>query len=108
MKEQEYGAGYQYDPDLPDSFSGQQYFPESMDREVYYDPPDRGFEREIRKRLDYWTLLIGPKFSTKDRKGVNLRRRYSINQIEYCLNFVFRRSFPIHRPIEQISRLARP
>jgi putative ATPase len=57
MKEQEYGAGYQYDHDEPDAFSGQNYFPEAMKRERYYDPPERGFEREIRKRLDYWAKL---------------------------------------------------
>jgi putative ATPase len=57
MKEQEYGAGYQYDHDEPDAFSGQNYFPEQMKRELYYDPPERGFEREIRKRLDYWAKL---------------------------------------------------
>ncbi len=57
MKEQEYGAGYKYDPDQPDSFSGQNYFPPDMGREQYYDPPDRGFEREIRKRLDWWAEL---------------------------------------------------
>jgi putative ATPase len=57
MKEQEYGAGYQYDHDEPDAFSGQNYFPEQMTRERYYDPPERGFEREIRKRLDYWAKL---------------------------------------------------
>jgi putative ATPase len=57
MKEQEYGAGYQYDHDEPDAFSGQNYFPEQMTRERYYDPPERGFEREIRKRLDYWIRL---------------------------------------------------
>jgi putative ATPase len=54
MKEQEYGAGYQYDHDEPEAFSGQNYFPDEMKRERYYDPPERGFEREIRKRLDYW------------------------------------------------------
>jgi putative ATPase len=57
MKEQEYGSGYEYDHDAPDVFSGQHYFPEGMERETYYDPPDRGFEREIRKRLDYWARL---------------------------------------------------
>jgi putative ATPase len=57
MKAQEYGAGYRYDHDQPDAFSGQHYFPEGMGRETYYDPPDRGFERELRKRLDYWTKL---------------------------------------------------
>jgi putative ATPase len=57
MKEQEYGAGYRYDHGEPDAFSGQNYFPESMSREHYYDPPERGFEREIRRRLEYWTRL---------------------------------------------------
>ncbi len=57
MKQQDYGSGYRYDPDQPDGFSGQNYFPDDMPRETYYDPPDRGFEREIRKRLDYWNRL---------------------------------------------------
>ncbi|MGI6853248.1 replication-associated recombination protein A [Mesorhizobium sp. 1B3] len=57
MKEESYGAGYRYDHDEPDAFSGQDYFPEKMGRHTFYDPPDRGFEREIRKRLDYWAKL---------------------------------------------------
>jgi putative ATPase len=57
MKEESYGAGYRYDHDEPDAFSGQDYFPEKMGRQQFYDPPDRGFEREIRKRLDYWSKL---------------------------------------------------
>ena len=57
MKEEDYGEGYQYDHDQPDAFSGQDYFPEKMGRRTFYDPPDRGFEREIRKRLDYWAKL---------------------------------------------------
>ncbi|MBY8915350.1 replication-associated recombination protein A [Nitratireductor sp. L1-7-SE] len=57
MKETGYGAGYAYDHDQPDAFSGQNYFPEEMGRRRYYDPPERGFEREIRKRLDYWARL---------------------------------------------------
>ncbi|MET0482854.1 MAG: replication-associated recombination protein A [Aestuariivirgaceae bacterium] len=59
MKQQEYGTGYRYDHDEPDAFSGQDYFPAEMGRETYYDPPERGFEREIRKRLDYWAKLRG-------------------------------------------------
>ena len=59
----------------------------------------------IQKRLEYWTLLIGPKFSTQDRPEVNLQRRYSINQVEYCRNFVFRRSFPIHKIFERSCEL---
>lgn len=57
MKEESYGAGYRYDHDEPDAFSGQNYFPEKMGRHTFYDPPDRGFEREVRKRLDYWAKL---------------------------------------------------
>jgi putative ATPase len=57
MAEQGYGAGYAYDHATPEGFSGQDYFPDEMDREQYYDPPERGFEREIRKRLAYWQKL---------------------------------------------------
>ncbi len=57
MDEQGYGAGYEYDPDMPEGFSGQDYFPEAIGRTQYYDPPERGFEREIRKRLAYWEGL---------------------------------------------------
>jgi hypothetical protein len=54
----------------------------------------------IEKRLNYWSWLLGPKFSEQDRKAVNLKRDYSINQIEYCRNFIFKRNFPIHRIFE--------
>jgi putative ATPase len=57
MKQQEYGAGYKYDHDQPDAFSGQNYFPDGMGREHYYAPVERGFEREVRKRLEYWAKL---------------------------------------------------
>ena len=57
MKEQGYAKGYLYDHDQPDGFSGQDYFPEEMERETYYKPVERGFEREVRKRLDYWERL---------------------------------------------------
>lgn len=57
MKDEGYGADYQYDHDAPDGFSGQDYFPETIGRQTYYQPPDRGFERELRKRLDYWARL---------------------------------------------------
>jgi len=52
-----YGVGYQYDHDQPDAFSGQDYFPEAMGRQKYYDPPERGFERDLKKRLEYWSNL---------------------------------------------------
>ncbi len=55
----------------------------------------------IRKRLDYWTLVLGPKFSNKDRAAIPLQRDYSLNQVEYCRNFIFRRNFPIHKIFER-------
>ena len=64
MKQEGYGDGYQYDHDAPDGFSGQDYFPEAMGRQTYYDPPERGFERELRKRIEYWSRL------RKERNGV--------------------------------------
>ena len=57
MQSEGYGSGYDYDHDAPDAFSGQDYFPEQLGRQQFYDPPERGFEREIRKRLDYWAKL---------------------------------------------------
>jgi len=57
MKGEGYGDGYRYDHDEPDAFSGQDYFPEKMGRKVFYDPPERGFERDIKKRLEWWTKL---------------------------------------------------
>lgn len=57
MKSEGYGDGYAYDHDAPDAFSGQDYFPEEMGRQTFYEPPDRGFERELRKRLTWWSGL---------------------------------------------------
>jgi len=57
MKEQGFGAGYTYDHDAEDGFSGQNYFPETMKRGVYYLPVDRGFERELKKRVDFFAGL---------------------------------------------------
>jgi len=57
MKDLGYGSGYAYDHDAPEAFSGQNYFPDGMPRERFYSPRDRGFEREIRKRLAYWDKL---------------------------------------------------
>ncbi len=57
MREQEYGAGYRYDHDAPEAFSGQSYFPDAMGRQRFYEPVERGFEREIKKRLEYWEKL---------------------------------------------------
>lgn len=57
MKEEGYGHGYRYDHDEPDAFSGQEYFPEQLGRQIYYKPQERGFEREITKRLEWWKKL---------------------------------------------------
>jgi putative ATPase len=57
MASEGYGAEYDYDHDAPDAFSGQNYFPDALGRKMFYDPPERGFEREIRKRLEYWAKL---------------------------------------------------
>ncbi|MEM8731023.1 MAG: replication-associated recombination protein A [Pseudomonadota bacterium] len=57
MRQQGYGAGYDYDHDAEDGFSGQNYFPDGMDRPGYYQPVERGFERELKKRLDYFEKL---------------------------------------------------
>ena len=57
MKSQEYGSGYRYDHDEPDAFSGQNYFPDAMVRQKFYHPVERGFERDLAKRLEYWERL---------------------------------------------------
>ncbi len=57
MKELGYGKDYAYDHDTKEGFSGQNYFPDAMQRQTYYNPADRGFEREISKRLEYWERL---------------------------------------------------
>jgi len=57
MKDLGYGDGYQYDHNTDDGFSGQDYFPADIDRIEFYVPTDRGFEREVKKRLDYWNKL---------------------------------------------------
>jgi hypothetical protein len=66
---------------------------------------DRLSAEIIRERLDYWTLVLGPKFSTKERTQMNLRRFYAIAQVEYCRNFIFKRHFPIHRIFERSCEL---
>jgi len=57
MKDIGYGKGYKYDPDTKHGFSGQDYFPEEIQRQRFYKPVERGFEREIKKRIDYWDKL---------------------------------------------------
>jgi hypothetical protein len=62
---------------------------------------DRLSAQAIRKQLDHWTWVVGPKFSQKDREAINLSRHYSLQQVEYCRNFIFRRNFPIHKLFER-------
>jgi putative ATPase len=57
MKDLGYGAGYAYDHDVEDGFSGQNYFPDGLERQRFYAPVERGFEREVSKRLAYWDKL---------------------------------------------------
>ena len=57
MKDLGYGSGYAYDHDTEDGFSGQNYFPDGMKRQRFYGPVERGFERDIAKRLAYWDKL---------------------------------------------------
>ena len=57
MKREGYGAAYEYDHDAPDAFSGQNYWPDALGRRTLYEPVERGFERDISKRLDYWARL---------------------------------------------------
>ncbi|MEM7270074.1 MAG: replication-associated recombination protein A [Pseudomonadota bacterium] len=64
MKDEGYGAGYAYDHDAEDGFSGQNYFPDGMKRGVYYMPKERGFERELAKRLDWFVKKRAEKTST--------------------------------------------
>jgi hypothetical protein len=66
---------------------------------------DRLSPEIIRSRLDYWTFFLGPKFSRKDRAAISLHRAYSLNQVEYALNMVFRRNFPIHKIFERSAEL---
>jgi hypothetical protein len=62
---------------------------------------DRLSPQIIRQQLDYWTFLLGPKFSKRERSQINLSRFYSMAQIEYCRNFIFKRHFPIHKMFER-------
>lgn len=66
MKEIGYGAGYAYDHDTAEGFSGQDYFPEDMGRRSFYRPVERGFEREISKRLEYWNRMREGRKSGQD------------------------------------------
>ena len=65
MKNLGYGKGYEYDHEAEEAFSGQNYFPDAMPREQFYEPKETGFEREIAKRLEYWAKLRAKKSGAK-------------------------------------------
>jgi putative ATPase len=69
MKELGYSAGYNYDHDAEDGFSGQNYFPDGMRRQRFYQPVERGFERELVKRQDYWDKLRAKRRGATTRSG---------------------------------------
>ena len=71
------------------------------DQKALQAAADRLSPQIIRQQLDHWTWVVGPEFSQKDRAAINLSRHYSLQQIEYCRNLVFRRNFPIHKLFER-------
>jgi hypothetical protein len=71
------------------------------DPEALQAAADRFIAGTIRKRLEYWTLVLGPKFSQREKAAMNLDRFYAVNQVEYCRNFIFKRHFPIHKIFER-------
>ena len=71
------------------------------DPEALQEAADRFTSEVIRKRIEYWTLILGPKFSKREQAAMNLRRFYAVSQVEYCRNFIFKRNFPIHRIFER-------
>ena len=66
---------------------------------------DRFTPKLLQERFDYWTLLLGPKFSKRERQTMKLHRFYAFCQVEYCLNFIFRKTFPIHKLFERSCEL---
>ena len=70
MRDLGYSAGYVYDPNTEEGFSGLNYFPDDLPRQQFYQPIERGFEREIKKRLDYWAKLRERKMATWNRRGI--------------------------------------
>jgi hypothetical protein len=73
----------------------------TADPAVLQAAADRLSPTIIRPRLEHWTWTVGPKFSTKDRAAINLSRHYSLQQVEYCRNLIFRRHLPIHKLFER-------
>ena len=76
-----------------------------QDISALQDAADRLSPKIIRERIEYWTLIVGPKFSKREQQAMNLRRFYAISQIEYCHNFIFRRNFPIRKLFERSCEL---
>lgn len=76
------------------------------DPSMLQEAADRLSEEIIRERIEYWSLIVGPKFSKRERQKMNLRRFYAISQIEYCQNFIFRRNFPIRKLFERSCELS--
>jgi hypothetical protein len=62
---------------------------------------DRLSPEIIRKRLEYWTLVLGPKFSRRECEEMNVSRSYALAQVEYCRNFIFKQNFPIRKIFER-------
>src|SRR6202045_2448457 len=77
----------------------------AADEEQWEAAADRLRPELIRKPLDYWTLILGPKFSKKERAAMNLSRFYAVHQIKSCRNFIFKRHFPIHKVFERSCEL---
>ncbi len=77
----------------------------TSDPEALQRAADRLSPKIIRERLEYWTFVLGPKFSKRERQSMNLRRFYAVAQIEYCRNFIFKRTFPIHKIFERSCEL---
>ena len=75
------------------------------DAEKLQAAADRLSPEIIRKRLEYWTLILGPKFSKRERQKIKLSRFYAFSQVEYCRNFVFKRNFPIHKIFQRSCEL---
>jgi putative ATPase len=69
MKQEGYGAGYEYDHSAPEAFSGQNYFPDDMAREQFYAPDGRGFEAELKKRLEHWAKLRAEREGASPSRG---------------------------------------
>jgi len=73
--------------------------------QAFQEASDRLTPELLQERFDYWTFLLGPKFSKRERKAMKLQRFYAFCQVEYCLNFIFRKTFPIHKLFERSCEL---